>query len=89
VLAGDAARRILHARPHGRGSCSALQDDHDRELSAWLAEQGLGDAAILAVFGNEDLDKLDPDHGGAFMPLRAAEWEPDHPGQPAAPMGAG
>jgi hypothetical protein len=40
-----------------------------------LAEQGLGDAAILAVFGNEDLDKLDPDQRRRLHALGAAWWE--------------
>jgi hypothetical protein len=80
---------ILYARPHGRGSCSALQGDHDLELSAWLAEQGLGDVAILAVFGNEDLNKLDPDQRRLLPALLAARWELDHPGRPDAPMGEG
>jgi hypothetical protein len=54
-----------------------------------LAEEGFGDAAILAVFGNEDLDTLDPDQRRRLDALGAARWELDHPGQPDAPMGEG
>jgi hypothetical protein len=79
-LHGPGVRVRAGRRRHSSGSCThnpmaVGADDHDRELSAWLAEQGLGDAAILAVFGNKDLDTLDPDQRRRLHALRAARWE--------------
>jgi hypothetical protein len=53
--------------------------DDPAQVREWLESLGLEDAAVLAIFGNDEMAELDREQLRMLHGLLEARWSIDHP----------